>query len=275
MSLVGPSAGDIRHEDTFTIGDGINKQTYQFLDTAISTNTLYIPIYFSGRETSAQMAQRIVTAINTDTTGLKVTASAISTGGLGAGLGSNRVNLFGATFVRGIEYYVYGENFLLYSDPSAPPANNRQPSVSSPDEKKIVFVSNLRDPNNPNVNNPNGYQQIFVMNADGTGVTQITSNNSGSVNYSRPSYGNLPGYGDFVLFSSNASGNYDIQVLAPDGSVPTWWSQLLTALGLPGPFGPGITLNSASDDLEPQFGYEGANLGLVFSSNRGGAGYRI
>ena len=58
-------------------------------------------------------------------------------------------------------------------------------------------------------------EEVFVVNSDGTGLTQITTNN---VNDLSPS---ISGYGSKIAFESNADGNYDIYVINLESTLPT------------------------------------------------------
>jgi len=92
--------------------------------------------------------------------------------------------------------------------------SSRQPSWSK-DGKQIAFTSN-RAAANPAVFNANDYE-IYVMNADGAGVTRLTNNafNDGSPNWSPD--------GKQIAFQSNrdnpTGGN--IYVMSVDGSLVT------------------------------------------------------
>jgi Tol biopolymer transport system component len=62
------------------------------------------------------------------------------------------------------------------------------------------------------VNNPTGDVEIFAMNRDGTGVTQLTKNTADDFD---PSYS---AKGDAILFSTNRDGNIEIYVMDSDGT---------------------------------------------------------
>ena len=256
MTIVAPSASNIRHGDTFTIGDGVNKQVFQFLDPAISTSTPDIAVYFTGRETAAEMGQKIVEAINDGATSIKVTASQITTGGLANGLGSNRITLFGATYISGISYDVYGKNLQLDLVDSTVAPTVVQPSYT-PDGKRVVFVSNLKDPNNWNVRNPNGYQQIFSMNLDGSDVRQITSNTDAAISYERPS---IVAGGAYLLYSENdgTGGNYKLHADLLAGGLPTGSSGIFTTILQ-------TLVSTFVSVIDPYFVYDGTSNQLVFA----------
>lgn len=67
----------------------------------------------------------------------------------------------------------------------------------SPDGTKITFVNS---------------QDVYVVNSDGTGVTNLT--NSGSTEL----FANWSPDGSKIHYSSNASGNYDVWVMSADGT---------------------------------------------------------
>ncbi|HMX95546.1 MAG TPA: hypothetical protein PKC50_09905, partial [Elusimicrobiota bacterium] len=81
---------------------------------------------------------------------------------------------------------------------------NRYPSWS-PDGQKIVFGSDRT-----------GNNELFVMNADGTGAVQMTSN-PGAIN-SDPAWSSD---GSKILFASTRDGNAEIYVMDRDGSNET------------------------------------------------------
>ena len=74
----------------------------------------------------------------------------------------------------------------------------------SPDGLKLVFS-----------NNTDGDYEIYVMNADGTGVRQLTHNSS---NDQQPSWS--PD-GKQIAFTSNRDGDFDIYVMNADGTTPS------------------------------------------------------
>ena len=118
-ALLIPGASQIPQGGSFQIGDGVNIQTFRFLDPSkpLPSDISGIPIFFSGRLTGAQMAALVVASINSINT-IKVTASSITAGTLNSG-GSNLVELFGAKFVQfdslwktsGTYADAYGDNF--------------------------------------------------------------------------------------------------------------------------------------------------------------------
>jgi len=105
ITIVASPSYDLVHLSTFTVSDSLPTQTFRFVDT--SQMTLPVPgiidIYFSAGRRADQMAQAIVSAINSATT-LNVTASAVRISGR---IGSERVVLNGATAVTGIETLTY------------------------------------------------------------------------------------------------------------------------------------------------------------------------
>jgi len=96
-------------------------------------------------------------------------------------------------------YGVYATlaNFKVLTDQGA---DNRYPRVS-PDGKKITFTS-YRD----------GNAEIYLMNADGSGVTRLT--NSAAEDEAATWSSN----GSQLAFASNRDGDYDIYVMNTDGS---------------------------------------------------------
>jgi len=75
---------------------------------------------------------------------------------------------------------------------------------------RIVFESDRTS--GKGVNNPTGDVEIFAMNRDGTGVTQLTKNTADDFD---PSYS---AKGDAILFSTNRDGNIEIYVMDSDGT---------------------------------------------------------
>ena len=75
---------------------------------------------------------------------------------------------------------------------------------------RIVFESDRTS--GKGVNNPTGDVEIFAMNRDGTGVTQLTNNTADDFD---PSYS---AKGEVSLFSTNRDGNIEIYVMDSDGT---------------------------------------------------------
>lgn len=75
----------------------------------------------------------------------------------------------------------------------------------SPDGKQWVFQ----------LTDQSGFDQLFLMNADGSHVTQITN---GASHHRRPSWS--PD-GKWILYQDDKAGNYDIWVIRPDGTSAT------------------------------------------------------
>ena len=101
LTLKVPEPIDIGHGDSFTVSDGVNGVTYQFLDPSLPPLYGGVPIYFRATETAGDLANRIADAVNTATALRNVSAVSIET--------SDRVDLFGAAWVDGIDYIVFGK----------------------------------------------------------------------------------------------------------------------------------------------------------------------
>src|SRR5207253_4348389 len=106
---------------------------------------------------------------------------------------------------------------------------------------KIAFVSD-RDGNN----------EIYTMNADGTGVTRLTIDTVVSHNDLNPAWS--PD-GTKIAFSTNRDGNYEIYTMNADGSGPTR-----------------LTSNAA-DDASPTWSHDGTKIAFV--RYLGGGNYEI
>jgi parallel beta-helix repeat protein len=115
LTLRIPNPDTIGQGDTFTISDGVNQVTYQFVDTMLPPPAVVggVPIYFHSDpltrnvQTPGQLAEDVVAAINA-TTQLKNVKASIRIGANGDGSG-DRVDLFNAAWVTGIDQYIYGE----------------------------------------------------------------------------------------------------------------------------------------------------------------------
>jgi len=108
----------------------------------------------------------------------------------------------------------------------------------SPDGKRIVFQTN------PVRNGAFTYRDVFVINADGTGLTNLTHNST--YQDGRPAWS--PD-GTRIAFQSNRDGNFEIYVMNPDGSNPVR-----------------LTFDDHSDG-EPDWSPDGR---IAFSSDRDG-----
>src|SRR5207253_162530 len=106
---------------------------------------------------------------------------------------------------------------------------------------KIAFVSD-RDGNN----------EIYTMNADGTGVTRLTIDTVVSHNDLNPAWS--PD-GTKIAFSTNRDGNYEIYTMNADGSGPTR-----------------LTSNAA-DDASPTWSHDGTKIAFV--RYLGGGNYEV
>lgn len=102
--------------------------------------------------------------------------------------------------------------------------------VWSPDAKRIAFSSNI-----------SGNWDVWAMNADGSGQTQLTTDvkDQHSAAYSPD--------GTWVVYVSNQSGNPDLWIMKADGSS---WTQLTT---------------DRSDELSPSWASDG---NIYFTSNK-------
>jgi TolB protein len=74
-------------------------------------------------------------------------------------------------------------------------------TISSPKGNKIAFSSNA-----------DGDYEIYVMNTDGTGVTQLTDNTSSEF------YPCWSPDGEYLAFGSNRDGSMEIYIMRADGS---------------------------------------------------------
>jgi hypothetical protein len=100
FTLQVPAASQISHGLTFTLSDGVDSKSFIFLDETLhGGGGAAIPIYYSAGMTDAQVARAVTDVLNTQKA-IKVTATTNDT--------SNRVDLFGATRVEGIDYIVSG-----------------------------------------------------------------------------------------------------------------------------------------------------------------------
>jgi Tol biopolymer transport system component len=128
------------------------------------------------------------------------------------------------------QIFVIGSNGTGETNITQIARGNDSPSWS-PDGTKIAFSSN-RD----------GNWEIYVMNADGSGVTRLTTNRS--ADDASPAWS--PD-GTKIAFHTNRDDNYEIYVMNPDGSAQT-----------------NLTKESGSEDASPSWAPDSSRL--VFAS---------
>ncbi len=93
ITIVAPDGSQLTDGDTFTISDGAVTQRFEFTDDAV-TDFNNLAIQFTATDTSAEIANRIRTAINQSS---QLDVEAASASGIDVGpLTDNRLNLFGA-----------------------------------------------------------------------------------------------------------------------------------------------------------------------------------
>lgn len=126
------------------------------------------------------------------------------------------------------------------SDQSTPPAAARVVKLTnietsypnwSPDGRRIVYQSNRT-----------GNSEIYVMNADGSGVIRLTDDPATDENPSWSPDGSL------IAFRSYRDGNAEIYIMAPDGT------------------GVRNLTRHAADDIHPYWSPDGSRI--LFNSNR-------
>jgi CSLREA domain-containing protein len=102
---------------------------------------------------------------------------------------------------------------------------------------KIVFSSDRIT--GAGVDNPEGDEEIFSVNPDGTGLKQLTRNNAGD---SAPA---VSAYGKKITFVSRRTGNFEVFAMNADGTAQT-----------------NLTKNDAGDD-SPTFSPDGKKVAFV------------
>ncbi|NLE39942.1 MAG: hypothetical protein GX621_18135, partial [Pirellulaceae bacterium] len=107
ITIIASPSEDLVHLAKFTVSDGVNTQTFRFVNPTLpfSPEEGVINIFFSAGRRADQIAQSITSAINS-ATNLNVTASNVA---FSSRVGSDRVVLSGAALVTGIEYTVYDQ----------------------------------------------------------------------------------------------------------------------------------------------------------------------
>jgi hypothetical protein len=142
--------------------------------------------------------------------------------------------------------------------------NNAEGRAWSPDGTRIVFNNMV-----------NGVGQIFVINADGTGMRQITTNSANTPPLDIGDFfptirGDItPAWspdGQWIAFASDRTGNFEVNIVRPDGSSlsqVTYTTNQELSLGWR-PL-PGLTLETAG---YPVMANNGAN---VFPATRSGS----
>lgn len=126
-------------------------------------------------------------------------------------------------------------------------ANDFQPSISSSGDG-IAFVSD-----------ETGSFELYVMNADGSSVRQLTSDS----NRGRELNPSISGDGTKIVFQSDVRGDEEIFVVNSDGSIPTCNPPSLVVMGT----GCNLT-NNRDDDVSPTISEDGTKV--AFASNRDG-----
>ncbi len=96
ISLVAPAGSQVVDKSTFTMSDGVNSQTFEFVTAGQTVATGFVKVTYSAGMSAASVANAIVSAINGQTKMNVQAANADPTN-----LTSNRVDLFNAQSVSG------------------------------------------------------------------------------------------------------------------------------------------------------------------------------
>ena len=236
ITLVAPSGSQIVNGSTFSISDGVDSQTYEFVTSGQTVTAGFVGVTYSAGMSSVSVANAIVTAINGQFTTNVTAANADPTK-----LTSSRVNLFGAQSVSGSGAATTGamteDNDSIY--------DAVQTGLSSTSPGTWTATGNIGD--NPNlVAADEGYDvdlAEFQLNGSGTVAINLTaaalggantlvqlfngagvvvasassSSNSNpldrTINYTAPANGT----GNYYIgISGSANNNYDITDPYPD-----------------------------------------------------------
>jgi Tol biopolymer transport system component len=129
---------------------------------------------------------------------------------------------------------------------------------------KIVFTSERTT--GTGVDNPEGDEEIFTMNPNGTGVTQLTKNSA------RDSWAAWSADGTQIAFATDRDGNFEVYKMAADGSNQVNLSKNAASDAAPAwsPDGTRITFSSDRNDTTPDDGFAQADVYTMSSANGSG-----